>query len=113
MKKRWEDVDKMLPFSGLPYVPKIICTELISRYHNDLLAGPFGIKKTRELIAQKYYWPTLHHNVDAYVKSCDVCLAIKAVRHKPYGNRLSLSMPKHCWKNLSIDFVTGLSNSTN
>lgn len=28
-------------------------------YHNDLLAGKLGIDKTRELIARKYYWPTL------------------------------------------------------
>ena len=48
--------------------------------------GHFGIKKTRELLARKYYGPTRRHDVQAYVKGCDVCLASKAVRHKPYGN---------------------------
>ena len=60
--------------------------ELINRYHNDSQAGYFGMKKTRELLARKYYWPTLMHHVEAYVKGCDVCLALKAVRHKPYDN---------------------------
>ena len=60
--------------------------ELIGRHHNDLLACHFGIKKTCELLAQKYYWPTLYQNVEAYVKGYDICLALKAVRHKPYGD---------------------------
>ena len=43
------------------------------------------------------------------MKECDICLALKAVRHKLYDNLQSLPMPTHCWKNLLIDFVIGLS----
>ena len=82
--------------------------ELISRHHDDPLAGHFGIEKTRELLAQKYYWPTLCHDVEAYVKGCDVCLASKAICHKPYDDLQSLPIPTHQWKDLSMDFVTGL-----
>ncbi len=82
----WEDIEHVLHYQGLPYVLKIIRSKLISRHHNDLLAGHFGIEKTRELIARKYYWPTLRRDVEAYVKGCNVCLASKAVRHKPYGD---------------------------
>ena len=58
----------------------------MSRHHNNLLAGYFGIQKTRKLLARKYYWPTLRHNVKAYVKRCEICLASKTVCHKPYGD---------------------------
>ena len=51
----WDDIDGILHHQDLPYVPEIIRTELISRHHDDLLAGHFGIKKIRELVAQKYY----------------------------------------------------------
>ncbi len=104
----WEDIEQVLYYQGLPYVPKVIHSGLISRHHNDPLAGHFGIKKTRELIARKYYWPTLQRDVEAYIKGCDVCLASKLVRHKPYGDLQLLPVPTHQWKNLSIDFVTGL-----
>ncbi len=50
----------------------------------------------------------LRRDVEAYVKGCDVCLASKAVRHKPYGDLQLLTVPTHRWKDLSIDFITGL-----
>ena len=102
------DVDGVLHHQGLPFVPEIIRTELISRHHDDPLAGHFGIDKTRELIGRKYYWPSLRKDVEAYVKGCDVCLASKTARHKPYSNLQALPIPTYQWKNFLIDFVTGL-----
>ncbi len=82
----WEDIEQVLHYQGLPYVPKVIRSELISRHNDDPLAGHFGIEKTRKLIVRKYYWPTLRRDIYTYVKGCDVCLTSKAVRHKPYGD---------------------------
>ena len=111
--KSYKEVDSMFHYQGLSFIPKIIRVKLISRHHDDLLAGYFSIEKTRKLLAQKYYWPTLKHDVKAYVKSCNICLALKAVRNKPYGDLQSLPIPLHWWKNLLIDFVTGLPILTN
>ena len=91
----YKGVDMVLHHQGLSFVPKAIRIELISRHYNNPLAGYFDTKKTRELLAQKYYWPTLRHNVEAYVKGCDICLASKTVRHKLYGNLQSLSLSTH------------------
>lgn len=111
-KDSWEDLEGVLHHQGLQYIPEIIRTELISRHHHDPLAGHFATQKTSELIARKYYWPTFRHDVEEYVKGCDACLASKAVRHKPYGGLHSLPVPTHRWKDLSMDFVTGLSVTT-
>ena len=81
---------------------------MISRHHNDPLAGHFGIDKIRELVGRKYYLPSLKKDVKSYVRGCDICLASKTVCHKLYGDLQSLSVPIHQWKDLSIDFVTGL-----
>ena len=51
----YEEIDKILHHQGLSFIPKAIQTELISRHHKNLLAGHFGIQKTRKLLAQKYY----------------------------------------------------------
>ena len=76
------------------------------------MAGHFGIDKTKELIGRKYYWPSLRKDVEAYIKGCNVCLGSKAVRHKLYGDLQLLPVPTHQWKDLSMDFVTGLPIST-
>ena len=46
LSERWKDIEQVLHFEGLLYVPKVIRLELISRHHNNLFAGYFGIKKT-------------------------------------------------------------------
>ena len=94
-------------------MPKIVYSKLISKYHNDFLAGHFGVKKTRELISQKYYWPSMRNDIKFYVKGCNVCLTSKTVRHKPYGDFQSLPVQTHWWKNLLLDFIIGLPISTN
>ena len=48
----YKEIDAIFHHQGLPFVPKAIQTELISRHHDDLLAGHFGIKKTCKLLAQ-------------------------------------------------------------
>ena len=42
------------------------------------------------------------------MKGCDICLVSKAVRHKLYGDLQSLPISTYQWKDLLIDFVTGL-----
>ena len=51
----YEEIDKILHYQCLLFIPKAIWTELISRQHNDPLAGHFGIKKTYKLLAREYY----------------------------------------------------------
>ena len=51
----WEDVEGVLQYQRLPYVPEIICSKMISCHHDDSLAGHFAIHKTKELVGQKYY----------------------------------------------------------
>ena len=103
-----KDVKGVLQYQKLPYVPAIIRSKMISCHHNDLLAGHFGIDKKRELVGRKNYWLSLKRHVKSYVRECDVCLTLKAVCYKPYGDLQSLLVPIYWWKYLSMDFVTSL-----
>lgn len=102
-------MEKILYHPSLLYVPEIIQSKIISCYYNDLLAGHFIIGKTREVIARKYFSIILRSDNKFYIKGCDVYLALKIVCYKPYGDFQLLSMPTHHWKELSMNFVTGLS----
>lgn len=72
-----EDINGVLEREDFLYVLEIIGMKLISSYHNNLLTYHFGMNKTGELIAQKYYRSSLQANVKAYVKAYNVYLAFK------------------------------------
>lgn len=69
--------------------------QLINRYYDDLLAGHLGINKIRKLVAGKYHWPMLCKDIEAYVQEDNVCLTLKIVRHKHYGDLQSLLVLTH------------------
>ena len=107
----WSEVEGVLHYDGKPYIPETLRTDLLERNHDDPLAGHFGVEKTLELLTRKYYWPKMRVDVEKYVQGCDICMSSKAQRHKPYGSLQSLPVPTHKWKDLSMDFVTGLPKS--
>ena len=88
-----KDDKGVLQYQGFLYIPEIIHSKVISCQQDDLPTSHFGIDKTQELMARKYYWPTLHRNVKTYVKGCDMYLASKVLRYKPYGDLQSLPIP--------------------
>lgn len=49
----WEDMESILYYQDFSYNPEIVCFKMISCHHNNLLAGYFRIKKTKELVTKK------------------------------------------------------------
>ena len=92
------------------YVPgdSALREELISKCHDDPLAGHFGAAKTHELLARKYHWNGSLKDITDYVKTCDVCQRTKAPRHRPYDELTSLPIATKPWKEISMNFITGL-----
>lgn len=107
----WSDSDHCLFYEDKAYIPASLRGEILEMNHDDPLAGHFGKDKSIELISRKYYWPSMKKDIASYVEGCDVCMSSKAARHKPYGNLQSLPIPTHKWKDLTMDFVTGLPKS--
>ena len=54
-KEEYKEVEGVLYHQDLLFMPEAIWTKLISRHHDDPLAGHFGIKKSCKLLAQKYF----------------------------------------------------------
>lgn len=90
-----------------------IAFKFINKHYNNPFASHFKIDKIKELIVWKYYWSSFKKNIKAYFKGCDICLISKTIRYKLYINLKSMLIPIHCWKNISIDFLTSVLVSTN
>jgi RNase H-like domain found in reverse transcriptase/Reverse transcriptase (RNA-dependent DNA polymerase)/Integrase zinc binding domain/Chromo (CHRromatin Organisation MOdifier) domain len=96
---------------GMAYVPKDHATrmEILRANHDDpWQGGHFGQKRTLEVVQRRYWWPGITADVDRYVETCDICQRMKAPRHKPYGLLVPLPCPTEPWKDISMDFITGL-----
>ena len=91
----WKDIEEMLYYQGLLYILKVICSELISKHHDNLFTSHFGIKKAQKLIAKNYYWLMLQKGIEAYVKGYDICLALKIICYKLYRNLQLLPVSTH------------------
>ena len=96
---------------GMSYVPKDHATrmEILRANHDDpWQGGHFGQKRTLEVVQRRYWWPNITADVNSYVETCDICQRMKAPRHKPYGLLVPLPCPTEPWKDISMDFITGL-----
>jgi Integrase zinc binding domain len=100
----------LLLYKGCIYVPDYCDVRLaiLRASHDHLLVGHPGIHKTIHLVTRRYYWPGLTTMVKSYVGSCVVCARAKPSHHAAYGPLKFLSIPKHPWNSISMDFITGL-----
>ena len=107
------DQQGLLRYKGRAVVPiqKTLIQELLYLYHDDQLAGHWGVDKTKELLERKFYWPGLATDVKEYVTTCSVCQHIAIPRHKPYGKLQPLPVPERPWQEVSLDFITQLPSS--
>jgi hypothetical protein len=53
--------------------------------HDSPVAGHYGVEKTVQKIAAKYYWPGMRHDISKYVKGCLKCQRYKSSNLKPEG----------------------------
>jgi len=65
---------------------------LLQDHHDPPAMGHPGRAKTLELLARKYYWPSMRKDVNRFVRNCHVCRQTKSTRHAPYGALKSLSV---------------------
>jgi hypothetical protein len=58
-----------------------------------------------ELISQNYWWPQLSHHVGQYIRTCDVCNQMKALRQLPHSElHLTEILDEH-WDTVLVDFI--------
>lgn len=73
-----------------------------------MLAGHYGPKRTMELICWTFNWPGCSKEIKKWCGTCLPCQPNKPVRHKPYGELVSLPIPVRIWGDITMDFVTDL-----
>ena len=108
-----EDRDGRLYYRERLYVPDLhdLRLRLCKEHHDSPVAGHPGRAKTFGLLSRTYYWPQYHHFVARYVQNCHVYSRSKASRHPKYGVLRPLPIPQQRWRDISMDFVSGIPES--
>ncbi|KAL0537135.1 hypothetical protein IC582_026105 [Cucumis melo] len=83
-------------------------TELLSEAHSSPFSMHPGSTKMYQDLKRVYWWRNMKREVVEFVSRCLVCQQVKAPRQKPAGLLQPLSIPEWKWKNVSMDFITGL-----
>jgi Integrase zinc binding domain len=73
----------------------------------------FGREKTIELVQRQFTWKDIRREVAEYVRSCPVCQSKAVHRHHPYGELQSLPIPTEPFKDITLDWITGLPEAIN
>jgi hypothetical protein len=83
-------------------------TEVLCHHYDDPIAGHFGTRRTLELVARKYDWPSMVRKVKAYTRACLTCQLVRPVRHRPHGSMEPLPQLWGPWKGILVDFIVGI-----
>jgi hypothetical protein len=62
--------------------------------------------KTTELVWKSYFWHKITHEIQNYIKFCQLYKRIKAFRSASLGHFHSLSVPFQTWQDISVDYIT-------
>lgn len=84
-----------------PFVPATLRSRIIHHLHN---LAHTGIKSTTKLVADRYVWPSMHHDIKKAVKNCMQCQSSKIQRHShaPVGR---YELPSARFEHINMDLV--------
>lgn len=84
-----------------PYVSASLRRRVFLLLH--AVAHP-GVKASRRLIAERYFWPSMNVDIGEWAKACDSCQRAKVVRHTRTVPE-SIPMPNSRFSHIHMDIV--------
>ena len=89
-------------------VPEEWIGKVIKKVHESPEVGHGGEARTAQAIQRSFDFPGLWDTVKRFCKNCHLCGRAKARRQAPAGQLVPLEVPDRAWREIAMDFVTGL-----
>jgi hypothetical protein len=86
---------------------------VLSELHATPTAGHSGFTKTYDRVKRSFFWDGMKQDIRQFVAECEVCQRNKGETVKSPGTLQPLPIPPDIWKDISMDFITGLPKSGN
>jgi hypothetical protein len=86
---------------------------ILSELHATPTTGHSGFTKTYDRVKRSFFWDGMKQDIHNFVAKCDGCQRNKGETVKSPGTLQPLPIPPAIWKDISMDFITGLPKSRN
>jgi hypothetical protein len=99
-----------LQYKGFLYLSKQskIKSTILSKLHATPIIGHLGFTKTYDRVKRSFFWDGMKQDIHNFVVECEVCQCNKGEIVKSLGTLQPLMIPPAIWKDISMDFITGL-----
>jgi hypothetical protein len=64
---------RIIRFKRMVYLLVLIRKQFVTEIYKELITRHIRIKKTRDTVARRYYFPSILKIVKQVVKECDIC----------------------------------------
>jgi hypothetical protein len=100
----------VLWFKNRLVVPKVLELRqlILDEAHNTRFSIHPGSNKMYQDLKQRFWWTKMKIEIAKYIARCDTCHRVKAIHLKLAGMLQPLPIPSWKWKDISMDFITGL-----
>jgi hypothetical protein len=86
---------------------------VLSELHATPTTRHYGFTKTYDRVKHSFFWDGMKQDIHNFVIECDVCQRNKGETVKSPSTLQPISIPPAIWKDISMDFITGLPKSRN
>ena len=82
--------------------------EILEETHRSKYTIHPGSNKMYQDLRRLYWWDKMKRDIAQYVQTCLVCQQVKGKHQKSSGLLQPLEIPEWKWKNITMDFISGL-----
>ena len=110
----WSLRDNLIMYRGKVYIPTDmeLRKDIVTTFHDSMLAGHPGFFKTLHLIKEHYWWPGMTVFLKKYIDGCAVCQQMKPNTHPTVAPLTLIKSHTHCpFQQITMDFITDLPSS--
>jgi hypothetical protein len=86
-------------------IPHNLRGEILEQCHNDAFASHFGVGKTFDKLAQRYYWDGYFHDAERYVKQCTWCARYKNPTRNNVAPMQKMDITVGPWERVGVDLL--------
>ena len=112
-RRFWQSNGTLLTIKNRLFVPRqgSLRNDILKECHHSLWVEHLGMNQTFALNHDKYYWPKMQDDIEAYVKTCLVCQQDKEEQQLPAGLLEPLPVAEIPQDSVTMDFIVALPKS--